>query len=91
MSASSLAGFRRLWPLLKPHRRRLLAGAFCALVAVASFPLLALLAGRLLPAIGAGDFSTVLRSVGLALGLFFIQKLNRVCQKLCVYTIYEIF
>jgi ATP-binding cassette subfamily B protein len=80
MSASSLAGFRRLWPLLKPHRRRLLAGAFCALVAVASFPLLALLAGRLLPAIGAGDFSTVLRSVGLALGLFFIQKLAQFGQ-----------
>jgi ATP-binding cassette subfamily B protein len=80
MRASSLAGFRRLWPLLKPHRRRLLAGAFCALVAVASFPLLALLAGRLLPAIGAGDFSTVLRSVGLALALFFIQKLAQFGQ-----------
>ncbi|MFN9546291.1 MAG: ABC transporter ATP-binding protein [Cyanobacteriota bacterium] len=80
MSASSLAGFRRLWPLLKPHRRRLLAGALCALVAVASFPLLALLAGRLLPAIGAGDFSTVLRSVALALALFFIQKLAQFGQ-----------
>lgn len=80
MSASSLAGFRRLWPLLKPHRRRLLAGTFCALVAVASFPLLALLAGRLLPAIGAGDFPTVLRSVGLALGLFFLQKVAQFGQ-----------
>jgi ATP-binding cassette subfamily B protein len=80
MRASSLAGFRRLWPLLKPHRRRLLAGTLCALVAVASFPLLALLAGRLLPAIGAGDFTTVLRSVGLALGLFFIQKLAQFGQ-----------
>jgi ATP-binding cassette subfamily B protein len=80
MRASSLAGFRRLWPLLKPHRRRLLAGAFCALVAVASFPLLALLAGRLLPAIGAGDFTTVLRSVGLALALFFLQKLAQFGQ-----------
>ncbi|MEB3259690.1 MAG: ABC transporter ATP-binding protein [Cyanobacteriota bacterium] len=80
MRASSLAGFRRLWPLLKPHRRRLLAGAFCALVAVASFPLLALLAGRLLPAIGAGDFRTVLRSVGLALALFFLQKLAQFGQ-----------
>ncbi|MBM5815109.1 MAG: ABC transporter ATP-binding protein [Cyanobacteria bacterium K_Offshore_surface_m2_239] len=80
MRASSLAGFRRLWPLLKPHRRRLLAGGLCALVAVASFPLLALLAGRLLPAIGAGDFRTVLRSVGLALGLFFLQKLAQFGQ-----------
>jgi ATP-binding cassette subfamily B protein len=80
MRASSLAGFRRLWPLLKPHRRRLLAGALCAIVAVASFPLLALLAGRLIPAIGAGDLGTVLRSVGLALALFLIQKLAQFGQ-----------
>jgi ATP-binding cassette subfamily B protein len=80
MRASSPAGFRRLWPLLKPYRRRLFAGALCALVAVASFPLLALLAGRLIPAIGAGDFPTVLRSVGLALALFLIQKLAQFGQ-----------
>jgi ATP-binding cassette subfamily B protein len=80
MRASSPAGFRRLWPLLKPYRRRLLAGALCALVAVASFPLLALLAGRLIPAIGAGDFPTVLRSVGLALALFLVQKLAQYGQ-----------
>jgi ATP-binding cassette subfamily B protein len=80
MRASSPAGFRRLWPLLKPYRRRLLAGALCALVAVASFPLLALLAGRLIPAIGAGDFTTVLRSVGLALALFLVQKLAQYGQ-----------
>ncbi|MFM9087961.1 MAG: ABC transporter ATP-binding protein [Cyanobium sp.] len=80
MRASSPAGFRRLWPLLKPYRRRLFAGALCALVAVASFPLLALLAGRLIPAIGAGDFSTVLRSVGLALSLFLVQKLAQYGQ-----------
>jgi ATP-binding cassette subfamily B protein len=80
MRASSSAGFRRLWPLLKPHRRRLLAGALCALVAVASFPLLALLAGRLIPAIGAGDFGTVLRSVAMALGLFLVQKLAQFGQ-----------
>ena len=80
MRASSPAGFRRLWPLLKPYRRRLLAGALCALVAVASFPLLALLAGRLIPAIGSGDFPTVLRSVGLALALFLVQKLAQYGQ-----------
>jgi len=80
MRASPPAGFRRLWPLLKPYRRRLLAGALCALVAVASFPLLALLAGRLIPAIGAGDLPTVLRSVGLALALFLVQKLAQYGQ-----------
>lgn len=80
MRASSPAGFRTLWPLLKPYRRRLFAGALCALVAVASFPLLALLAGQLIPAIGAGDLATVLRSVGLALALFLVQKLAQYGQ-----------
>ncbi len=44
MLAPSPAGFRRLWPLLKPHRRRLLAGGLCMLVFVACWPLLAWLA-----------------------------------------------
>jgi ATP-binding cassette subfamily B protein len=73
MLASSPAGFRRLWPLLKPHRRNLLAGGVCILIFVASFPLLAWLAG-LIPAIGAGDIPKVLRTVGLALGVFLVQK-----------------
>jgi ATP-binding cassette subfamily B protein len=74
MLASSPAGFRRLWPLLKPHRRTLLAGGVCILVFVASFPVLAWLAGQLIPAIGAGDIPRVLRSVGLALAVFLVQK-----------------
>ena len=45
----------RIWPLLRPHRRRLVAGGACVVVYVACWPLLALLAGRLIPAIGAGD------------------------------------
>ena len=74
MLAPSPAGFRRLWPLLKPHRRRLLAGGLCILVFVGSFPVLAWLAGQLIPAIGAGDIPRVLRSVGLALAVFLVQK-----------------
>jgi ATP-binding cassette subfamily B protein len=74
MLAPSPAGFRRLWPLLKPHRRSLLAGGFCILVFVGSFPVLAWLAGQLIPAIGAGDIAKVLRSVGLALAVFLVQK-----------------
>jgi ATP-binding cassette subfamily B protein len=74
MLAPSPAGFRRLWPLLKPHRRNLLAGGVCILIFVASFPLLAWLAGQLIPAIGAGDIPKVLRTVGLALGVFLVQK-----------------
>lgn len=74
MLASSPAGFRRLLPLLRPHRRRLLAGALCTVVFVGSFPVLAWLAGQLIPAIGAGDIPRVLRSVLAALGVFLLQK-----------------
>jgi ATP-binding cassette subfamily B protein len=41
---------------------------------VACWPLLAWLAGRLIPAIGAGDFPAVLRAVAAALGVFLVQK-----------------
>jgi ATP-binding cassette subfamily B protein len=52
----------------------LLAGGLCILVFVASFPLLAWLAGQLIPAIGGGDIPKVLRTVGWALLVFLIQK-----------------
>ena len=44
------------------------------LLYVACWPLLAWLAGRLIPAIGAGDFPLVLRTIAAALGLFLVQK-----------------
>jgi ATP-binding cassette subfamily B protein len=44
------------------------------LIFVACWPLLASLAGKLIPAIGAGDFPAVLRSIGLALAVFLVQK-----------------
>ena len=74
MLAPSPAGFRRLLPLLRPHRRRLFAGALCTVVFVGSFPVLAWLAGQLIPAIGAGDMARVLRSVLAALAVFLLQK-----------------
>jgi ATP-binding cassette subfamily B protein len=80
MLAPSSAGFRRLLPLLQPHRRTLLAGGLCMLVFVACWPLLAWLAGQLIPAIGAGDFSRVLRVIGLALSVFMLQKLAQFGQ-----------
>jgi len=80
MLASSPAGFRKLWPLLRPHRRRLLAGGLCMLVFVACWPLLAWLAGQLIPAIGAGDFPRVLRAIGAAMAVFLVQKLAQFGQ-----------
>ena len=74
MLAPPSAGFRGLLPLLKPHRRRLVAGGLCMVVFVLSFPLLAWLAGQLIPAIGAGDLQRVLRTIAAALGVFLVQK-----------------
>ena len=74
MLAPSSAGFRRLLPLLKPHRPALIAGGVCMLVFVGCWPLLAWLAGQLIPAIGAGEFNRVLQVIGLALAVFMLQK-----------------
>ena len=80
MLAPPSAGFRRLLPLLKPHRNVLLAGGVCMLIFVACWPLLAWLAGQLIPAIGAGDFGQVLRVISLALGVFMLQKIAQFGQ-----------
>jgi ATP-binding cassette subfamily B protein len=50
------------------------------LVFVACWPLLAWLAGQLIPAIGAGDLPRVLRVIGLALSVFMVQKLAQFGQ-----------
>ena len=47
---------------------------------VACWPLLAWLAGQLIPAIGAGNFPVVLRTIAAALGLFLVQKAAQFCQ-----------
>ena len=80
MLAPPSAGFRRLLPLLKPHHNVLLAGGVCMLIFVACWPLLAWLAGQLIPAIGAGEFSQVLRVISLALGVFMLQKIAQFGQ-----------
>ena len=80
MLAPSSAGFRRLLPLLKPHRPALIAGGACMLVFVVCWPLLAWLAGQLIPAIGAGDFTRVLQVIGLALTVFMLQKIAQFGQ-----------
>jgi ATP-binding cassette subfamily B protein len=80
MLAFSPAGFRRLWPLLRPHRRRLMAGGLCMAVFVGCWPLLAWLAGQLIPAIGAGAFSQVLKIIAASLAVFLVQKLAQFGQ-----------
>jgi len=63
-----------------PHRRALVGGGFCMLVFVACWPLLAWLAGQLIPAIGAGDLGRVVQVIGLALTVFMVQKLAQFGQ-----------
>jgi ATP-binding cassette subfamily B protein len=57
-----------------------LAGGGCVVITVACWPLLALLAGRLIPAIGAGDLASSARTVLLALVVFLLQKLAQFGQ-----------
>jgi ATP-binding cassette subfamily B protein len=80
MLAPPSAGFRRLLPLLNPYRPALLAGGLCMLVFVTCWPLLAWLAGQLIPAIGAGDFGRVLQVISLALAVFMLQKVAQFGQ-----------
>jgi ATP-binding cassette subfamily B protein len=50
------------------------------LVFVTCWPLLAWLAGQLIPAIGAGDFGRVLQVISLALAVFMLQKVAQFGQ-----------
>lgn len=80
MLPHSEAGFRRLLPLLRPHLRRLTWGGVCMVVYVGCWPLLAWLAGQLIPAIGAGKLSEVIKVISLALAVFLLQKLAQFGQ-----------
>lgn len=80
MLPQSEAGFRRLLPLLRPHMRRLIWGGACMIVYVGCWPLLAFLAGQLIPAIGAGDLAEVIKVISLALAVFLIQKIAQFGQ-----------
>ena len=80
MLKPSEAGFRRLIPLLRPHRRLLTIGTLCMLVFVSSQLVLMRLMGRLLPDVGSGDLQRILPVIGLVLLVFAIQKLAQFGQ-----------
>ncbi len=80
MLKPSEAGFRRLIPLLRPHRRLLTIGTLCMLVFVGSQLVLMRLMGRLLPDVGSGDLKRILPVIGLVLLVFAIQKLAQFGQ-----------
>ncbi len=80
MLKPSEAGFRRLIPLLRPHRRLLLIGSLCMVVFVSSQLVLMRLMGRLLPDVGSGDLKRIVPVIGLVLLVFAIQKLAQFGQ-----------
>ncbi|WP_320667667.1 ABC transporter ATP-binding protein [Prochlorococcus sp. MIT 1307] len=80
MFSQSEAGFRRLLPLLKPHKRNLLLGGCSMVVYVACWPILARLAGELIPNIGEGNLINVSKVITIALLVFLIQKLAQFAQ-----------
>ncbi len=65
---------------LIPYSRELFIGGLFMLLYVICWPILAWLAGRLVPAIGEGDLQQVLRIIALALIVFLVQKISQYIQ-----------
>ena len=64
----------RLIPPVRPYSNRFIKGFICMLIYVACWPLLAYLAGNLIPAIGSGDLSKVSSIIIKSLIVFLVQK-----------------
>ena len=66
--------FLRLIPPITPYVNRFIKGFICMIVYVTCWPILAFLAGKLIPAIGSGDLSSVSDIIIKSLIIFLIQK-----------------
>lgn len=64
----------RLIPPVRPYSNRFIKGFICMLIYVGCWPLLAYLAGNLIPAIGSGDLSKVSSVIIKSLFVFLVQK-----------------
>jgi ATP-binding cassette subfamily B protein len=64
----------RLIPPVRPYSNRFIKGFICMIIYVACWPLLAYLAGNLIPAIGSGDLSKVSSIIIKSLFVFLVQK-----------------
>ena len=64
----------QLIPSITPYINRFIKGFICMIIYVACWPLLAFLAGKLIPAIGSGELSTVTNIIINSLVVFLIQK-----------------
>ena len=65
---------------LRPHTKEVLWGIAAMLIYVLCWPILAWLAGKLIPAIGKGDLKLVIEVISKALLVFLIQKLAQFYQ-----------
>ncbi|MBO8232044.1 multidrug ABC transporter [Prochlorococcus marinus str. MU1402] len=70
----------RLIPPIRPYSNRFIKGFICMIIYVACWPLLAYLAGKLIPAIGSGDLSKVSSIIVWSLLVFLIQKIAQFGQ-----------
>ncbi|WP_269622989.1 ABC transporter ATP-binding protein [Prochlorococcus marinus] len=80
MISSSEFSFKRLVPLLSPYSHQIFLGGIFMIIYVACWPLLAWLAGKLIPAIGEGDLETVIKIIVQSLLVFLIQKSSQYLQ-----------
>ena len=64
----------QLIPSITPYINRFIKGFICMIIYVACWPILAFLAGKLIPAIGSGELSAVTNIIINSLVVFLIQK-----------------
>ena len=67
MELQTQTTFGKLVNLLARYKGKLLWGGLCMIIYVGCWPLLAILAGELIPAIGKGDFNKVIEIIIKAL------------------------
>ncbi len=80
MTSSSEFSFKNLIPHLSQYIREIIIGIMFMIIYVICWPILAWLAGRLIPAIGAGDIDLVIKIITQALMVFLIQKISQYIQ-----------
>ncbi len=73
-----------LIPSIKPYLGRLSKGFACMIIYVACWPILAFLAGKLIPAIGSGDLKAVSNIIVKTIIVFLIQKSAQYGQDLFI-------
>ncbi len=74
----------RIIPPIKTYKTSFIKGFICTLLYVACWPILAFLAGKLIPAIGSGNLTEVTKIIIKSLIVFLIQKTAQFGQDILV-------